>query len=175
MYKREGKESSLVGYYDADYAGDLETRRSTTGYAFSFANGLVAWSSQRQKIVTLSTTESEYVAAAAAARENIWLRNLLGNLGAQCDTATALHIDNQSAIRLAKNPEFHKRTKHIDVRYHYIREKVASREIEVKYIRTDCQKADIFTKAVPKERFCSLRDMLGLQNFGEYSNSEGIE
>ena len=123
-----------MGYSDADYAGDLETRRSTTGYAFNFANGLVTWSSQRQKMVTLSTTESEYVAAAMATKENIWIRNLLKDLGANCEKATALYVDNQSAIKSAKNPVFHRRTKHIDVRFHFIREKVASQEIALIYI-----------------------------------------
>ena len=150
VYRNEGKDSSLVGYSDADYAGDLETRHSTTSYAFNFANCLVTWSSQRQKEVTLSTTESKYVYAATAAKENIWIRNLLKDLGANCEKAAALYVDNQSAIKLAKNPEFHKRTKHIDVRFHFIREKVASQEIAVIYIPTESQKADIFTKAVPR-------------------------
>ena len=150
-------------------------RRSTTGYAFNFANGLVTWSSQRQKMVTLSTTESEYVAAATAAKENIWIRNLLKDLGASCEKTTALYVDNQSAIKLAKNPEFHKRTRHIDVRFHFIRKKVANQEIAVIYIPTESQKADIFTKAMPRERFNILRDSLGLQSFREYSNSERVE
>lgn len=175
MYTSGDKEPNLVGYCDADYAGDLETRRSTTGYAFDFANGLVSWSSQRQKLVTLSTTESEYVAAATAVKENIWLRNLSKDLGTVCDKATTLYIDNQSAIRLAKNPEYHKRTKHIDVRFHFIREKIASQEIVAKYIPTESQKADIFTKALSKDRFYSLRDSLGLRSYREFSNSERVE
>ena len=175
VYRNGGKDSSLVGYSDAVYAGDLETRRSTTGYAFNFANGLVTSSSQRQKMVTLSTTESEYVAAATAAKGKIWIRNLLKDLSANCEKATALYVDNQSAIKLAKNPEFHKKTKHIDVRFHFIREKVVSQEIAVVYIPTESQKADIFTKAVPRERFNILRDSPGLQSFREYSNSERVE
>lgn len=110
----------LVGFSDADYAGDVETRRSTTGYVFMLANGAVTWSSQRQKLVSMSTTESEYIAASCAAREAVWLRSLLGGVGHQCMEPTELHVDNQSTIRLVKNPQYHKRTKHIDVRYHYI-------------------------------------------------------
>lgn len=90
LYRSGGKESELVGYCDADFAGDLETRRSTTGYAFMFANGVISWSSQRQKIVTLSTTESEYVAATAAAREAVWLRKLLEEIGSRCDKPTVI-------------------------------------------------------------------------------------
>ncbi|KAM0736959.1 Retrovirus-related Pol polyprotein from transposon TNT 1-94 [Formica fusca] len=108
LYKSGGNESELVGYCDADFAGDRKTRRSTIGYAFIFANGAISWSSQRQKIVTLSTTESEYVAATAAAREAVWLRKLLEEIGSRCDKATVIWVDNQSAIKLAKNPEFHK-------------------------------------------------------------------
>ncbi|KMQ85201.1 integrase core domain protein [Lasius niger] len=110
----------VVGYSDADYANDIETRRSTTGYVFMLVNGPVTWSSQRQKLVTLSTTEAKYVAAASAAKEMIWLRKLLSDIGHGCSEATVLFIDNQSAIRLVKNPEFHKRTKHIAIRFHII-------------------------------------------------------
>lgn len=123
-YRSGGSEPELMGFSNADYASDLETRRSTTGYVFSFANGAVTWSSQRQRLVTLSTTESEYVAASVAAREAVWLRNLLDDVERRCDGATPLYVDNQSTIKLVKNPEFHKRTKHIDVRYHHIREMV---------------------------------------------------
>ncbi|KAL6429522.1 hypothetical protein ACFW04_008301 [Cataglyphis niger] len=111
-----------MGFSDADYSSDLETRRSTTGYVFFLANGSISWSisSQRQNLVTLSITESEYIAAASATKEAIWLRKLLKDLGRPYDNSTDLFIDNQSIIRLVKNFEFHKRTKHIDVRYNYI-------------------------------------------------------
>lgn len=162
LYKSGGNESELVGYCDADFAGDVETRRSTTGYAFMFANGPVSWSSQRQKNVTLSTTESEYVAATAAAREAVWLRKLFEELGSGSDKPTVIWVDNQSAIKLAKNPEYHKRTKHIDIKVHYVREKVASQDIELKYISTECQRADIFTKALPRKQFQLLCDLLAI-------------
>lgn len=115
------------------------------------------------------------MAATAAAKEIVWLRKLSQDLSSACDKATVLHIDNQSAIRLAKNPEFHQRTKHIEVKYHFIREKVASQEISLKFVPTENQKADIFTKAVPRERFYYLCNILGLQKHSEYSNSESIE
>lgn len=91
------------------------------------------------------------------------------------DEATVLHIDNQSAIKLTKNPEFHKRSQHIEIRYHYIREKVTSQEVAVKYISIERQKADIFSKALPKEQFNYLCDILGLQKYTEYSYSESVE
>lgn len=107
-YRSGGSEPELLGFSDADYASDIETRRSTTGYIFHLSNGPITWSSQRQKMVTLSTTEAEYVAAAAAAKEAKWLRKLLRDLRCLNEKETVLYIDNQSAIRLVKNPEFHK-------------------------------------------------------------------
>lgn len=152
----------LVGYSDADFASDIATRRSTTGYAFCMANGIVTWSSQRQKLVSMSTTESEYIAASTATKEAVWLRALLSELGYLRDKPTKLYVDNQSAIRLIHNPEFHKRTKHIDVKFHYIREKVEDGEINVIFVPTEAQLADIFTKALPKSRFIELYTNLGL-------------
>lgn len=101
-YRSVGSESDLIGYSDADYANDLETRRFTTGYIFSLANGPVTWTSQRQILVVLSTTEAEYVAASSAAKETIWLRKLMSGIGRQCSQTTVLYVDNQSTIRLAK-------------------------------------------------------------------------
>lgn len=117
-YKDGGSKPELIGFSDADYGSDVETRRSTTWYLFCLANGAISWSSQRQKMVTLSTTESEYVAALTAAKEAMWLRKLLHDIGCPCASETTLYIDNQSAIQLIqniKNPVYHKRTKHIDV------------------------------------------------------------
>ena len=130
---------------------------------FSLANGPVTWSSRRQKMVTLSTTESEYVAASSAAKEAVWLRNMLSEIGHRCDSATVLYVDNQSAIKLTRNPEFYQRTKHIDVRYHHIREMVENAEIQIEYVPSAMQKADILTKAQPKEDFKRLRESMGMR------------
>lgn len=170
-----GSTCELIGFSDSDFASDVVTRRSTTGYAFCLANGIVTWSSQRQKLVTLSTTEAEYVAAAAAAKEAVWLRKLLNDLGCRPIGATILSIDNQSAIRLIKNSEFHKRTKHIDVKFHYIRETVESGEVSVQYVPTDMQRADIFTKALPKNKFSFLCSSLGLIKASTHSNGGSVE
>lgn len=156
LYSSEKDNIRLMGYSDADFASDLSTRRSTTGVVFMLAGGPVTWSSQRQGLVTLSTTESEYVAATSAIREAMWLRSLLDDLGHSCKEATELNVDNQSTICLTKNPEFHKRTKHIDLCFHYVREKVEGKEIVVNYVPTESQLADILTKALPKERFRAI-------------------
>ncbi|UYV73967.1 hypothetical protein LAZ67_11001633 [Cordylochernes scorpioides] len=113
----------LIGYSDSDYARDIDSRKSTTGYIFMLNHGAVSWSSQKQSTVAFSTTESEYIAPCAATKEMVWLRRLLKDIGIKMDRPTVLNIDNQAAIKLVQNPEFHKRTKHIDVRYHYIRTK----------------------------------------------------
>ncbi|KMQ87247.1 retrovirus-related pol polyprotein from transposon tnt 1-94 [Lasius niger] len=147
QYKYNNEGIKLEGYSDADYVSDAATRRSTTGYVFNLAGGPVSWESKRQRMVTLSTTEAEYVAAVRLKKRS-GLENLNG-MGCECENPTILHIDNQNAIRLVKNPEYHKRTKHIDIRYHYIKEKVEDSEIIVSYIPSELQRADILTKALP--------------------------
>ncbi|UYV72852.1 hypothetical protein LAZ67_10000994, partial [Cordylochernes scorpioides] len=116
-------QDQLVGFSDSDFARDVDSRKSTTGYAFMMNGGTVSWASQRQPIIALSTTESEYIAACSAAKELIWIRRLLQGIGCDITKETELYIDNQAAIKLVENPVFHKRTKHIDVRYHFIRSK----------------------------------------------------
>ena len=169
-----GGGSKLVGYSDADYAGDVETRRSTTRYVFQLAGGPITWAGQRQKLVTLSTTQAEYVAASVTSREAIWLRKLLSDIGCPCVGATVIFVDNQSAIRLVRNPELHKRTKHIDIRYHYIREKVEEKKLKVMYVQTEQQKADIFTKALTRERLCMLRENISMNECRTRKNGGSI-
>ena len=154
--------NQLKGYTDADYAGNLETRQSTSGFIFTLYGGPVAWSSRRQSCVALSTTEAEYVAASDATKEGIWLRRLLLDLNPEWNVPLPLLCDNQSAIRLIRNPEFHQRTKHIDVRYHFIRGHHEAKEIDVLYVPTEEQLADPFTKPLPNPRFTTLRDALGI-------------
>lgn len=156
------KYSNLVGYSDSDFASDLDSRRSTSGYIFKLANGPVTWKSKRQDTVSLSTTEAEYIAASLACKEIIWLRKLLLHIGHRCSYPTKLHVDNQSAIKLIKNQEFHSRTKHIDVQYHFIREKYENKIIDVLYIPSEDQLADAFTKPLPRVQFEKLRSELGI-------------
>ena len=115
----------LLGYSDADFAGDVDSRKSTSGYVFKISGGPVTWSTEKQSTVSTSTTEAEYIAASTAVKELLWLVQLLKDLdeSEMCSGGVPLLIDNQSAIKLIKNPVFHRRSKHIDVRYHFIREK----------------------------------------------------
>ncbi|KAE8695213.1 Oxygen-dependent coproporphyrinogen-III oxidase [Hibiscus syriacus] len=135
----------VVGYVDSNYAGDLDSRRSTTGYVFTLGGGPICWKSIVQFVVALSTTEAKYMAAAEAAKEALWLTGLVKELGVQ-QGGVQLLCDNQSTIHLAKNQVYHARTKHIDVRFHKIRELVASGEILFQKVHTNENAADMFTK-----------------------------
>lgn len=157
----DGKNNnSLIGYCDADYAGCLATRRSTSGVLFINLGGTVSWSSRRQRCTAQSTTEAEFVAASEAAKEAVWLIQLLLEFGKE--NKPSLLCDNQSAIALVKNPVFHQRTKHIDVRVFYIREVQEKGIINIDYISTEHQLADILTKALPTPRFEKLRENIGV-------------
>lgn len=156
----------LVGYSDADWAGDISTRRSTSGYVFGIGTGPISWSSKRQSTVSLSTCEAEYIGQTQATKEAVWLRNLLAELTDmdECDIpTTVIYCDNQGAIALAKNPKFHGRSKHIDIQHHYVREKVEDGTVGLKYIETSKQIADGLTKPLSKVPFLQFRKALGLQ------------
>ncbi|UYV64215.1 ATP13A3 [Cordylochernes scorpioides] len=155
-------QDQLVGYSDSDFARDVDSRKSTTGYAFMMNGGTVSWASQRQPIIALSTTESEYIAACSAAKELIWIRRLLQGIGCDITKETELFIDNQAAIKLVENPVFHKRTKHIDVRYHFIRSKHEEGELKVHHVCSSEQLADIMTKPLPRNKFHYLRGLLNI-------------
>jgi hypothetical protein len=154
---------SLRGYSDAGYAGDTTTRRSTSGSIFKM-NRIIAWCSQRQKSVALSTTEAEYIAMSQAVQELTWLTLLISDLLETQEDTPVLYADNQSAIKLVKNPEYHKQTKHTDVRYHYIREKFNTGMFSLEYVASKEQLADILTKLTARTRFQELRTMLGIKN-----------
>ena len=160
---RKDDNLDLVGYSDSDFAGDKCDRKSTSGFAFFLGNGLVTWSSQKQPIVSCSSTEAEYIALANAAREAVWLNSHLDELKIQTSQVT-IKVDNQSAIKLASNAEFHKRSKHIDVKYHYTRQLVSQKKISIGYVPTTEQKADIFTKPLLKGKHQDMIEKLGMES-----------
>jgi len=129
--------TALKEYSDSDFARDIDTRRSTTGYAFVIGDGVITWKSHRQKTVALSTTEAEFMAACECAKEALWLSQLLRDVGYIQEGPPSLYIDNQSTIKLIKNLELHQRTKHINMRLHFIRELYESQTISVNYINTE--------------------------------------
>ena len=161
LYKRE-ESSECVGFSDADWAGDVNDRKSTSGYLFQISGGAVSWRSKKQECVALSTAEAEYVALASAAQESIWLRKLFADLGRTPKGPTTIFEDNQSAIAMCKNPQHHGRAKHIDIKYHFIREQVANKNVKLEYCPTKVMTADMFTKGLAREQFYTLRSQAGV-------------
>lgn len=142
-----------------DYAGDPETRKSTTGFVVMFCGGPISWCSRKQHVVAMSSTEAEYIAAAECCRELLYLRSVIEELVSVPITVN-INIDNQSAIALIKNGVVNRRSKHIDVRYHFINEKFNEGLINIKYCSTKTQIADIFTKALGTIQFQELKSKL---------------
>lgn len=162
FYKRSS-DSTLKGYTDSDFAGDLDGGKSTSGYVFMMGDGAVAWSSKKQPIVTLSTTEAEYVAATTCACQSIWMKEVLNSIEEDHCKCVTVFCDNSSSIKLSKNPVFHGRTKHINVKFHFIRDLIKKGEVELIYCGTKEQLADILTKPLKLEDFVKLRMLLGVQ------------
>ena len=156
-----GEDRGLVGYVDADGVSQ-DHRRAISGFVFMVDGGAVSWSSKKQELVTLSTTEAEYVAATHAAKEAIWLRRLLGELFGSIDTPTTLFSDSKSAIALAHDGHYHARTKHIDIRYHFIRYIIEAGAIRLVYCSTNDMTADTLTKALPSVKAKHFASALGL-------------
>ncbi|KAE8658345.1 hypothetical protein F3Y22_tig00116971pilonHSYRG00233 [Hibiscus syriacus] len=154
----------VVGYVDLDYAGDLDNRRSTTGYVFTLGGGPICWKYTIQSVVALSKTEPEYMVATEASKYALWLTGLVKELGVQ-QGGVQLLCDNQSTIHLAKNQVYRARTKHIDVRFHKIRELVASGEILFQKVHTDENAADMFTKPVTTDKFMHYLDLLNVSSY----------
>ncbi|KAD3336320.1 hypothetical protein E3N88_31839 [Mikania micrantha] len=165
-YQKGGKEE-LLGYSDSSYSVDQDDGKGTTGVVFYFNERPITWSSQKQQTVALSSCEAEFMAATAAACQAIWLRGLLAEITGEQEQQILIKVDNKSAIALMKNPIFHGRSKHINTRFHYIRECVEREQIKVEHISGEEQRADILTKALPKIKFSEMRDKLGMEEIEE--------
>ena len=161
-----GPKLELTGFVDADWAGNVNDRRSISGFVFKIANGAISWSSKKQASTALSSTEAEYVAGAHAAKELVWLRALLAEIGSPCEGPTVLLMDNQSAMAIAENPVYHARTKHIAVRHHFLREKVEDGDLKLKYLPTGDQVADVLTKSLAREKHERFTKEMGLRRVG---------
>ncbi|KAF9799838.1 hypothetical protein IEO21_10490 [Rhodonia placenta] len=153
---------TLVGYSDADWASQPH-RHSISGHVFLYSGGSISWSSRKQPIIALSTTEAEYISVSDTSREMLWLRSLLAELTSPLPTPTPLYSDNQSAITIAKSGMLHARTKHIDIRYHFIREVISSGRATLAYCPTDEMVADILTKPLVRDKVAMLAHLLGLR------------
>ncbi|KAL8110234.1 hypothetical protein AgCh_026086 [Apium graveolens] len=164
VYSKSNGNNIVTGFADSDLAGNMDDRRSTGGMCFYLNESLVTWVSQKQRCVALSSCEAEFMAATAAACQAIWMRNVLSQITTEEVGPIVLYIDNKSAIDLAKNPVFHGRSKHIHVRYHFIRECVERGDVVLKHIASEYQKADILTKALTTVKFERMRSLLGIKD-----------
>lgn len=161
-YEKQNAADVLTGYVDADWGGDKNDGKSTSGYVFKVFGNTVSWASRKQTTVSLSSTEAEYVALAEAICEAKWIRKLLDELGIECAGPIPIFEDNQSCIVIAEEPREYKRMKHINIKYHFIREVIANGEIELRYKPTDEQIADMMTKALGGKNFIKHRANLNL-------------
>ncbi|CAN0903190.1 Retrovirus-related Pol polyprotein from transposon RE1 [Linum grandiflorum] len=152
--------ATLTAYADADYAGCVDTRRSTSGWCIKFGDSCITWRCKKQDRVAKSSTEAEYRSMSEVCSEVVWLTRLLSELGRPVQLPVALHADNTSAIQIATNPVLHERTKHIETHVHYIRELVRDGDIKLHYLKTDDQIADLLTKAVLTSRHWYLSNKL---------------
>ena len=157
-----GSSLQLTVFSDADMAGDIDGRRSTSDVLIFLGSAPISWLSLKQKVVALSTCEAEYVAAATAACQVVWLRRLLGELTGVEAHPPALMVDNQPAIALAKNPVMHDWSKHIDVKFHFLRDCVDGGQIIIELVEIGRQLADIFIKPLGRLRLTELKKMIDM-------------
>jgi hypothetical protein len=158
----QGDQINLVGYSDSYWAGSTTDRKSTSGCFFSLGSGVISWYNRKQKSVALSSTEAEYMAAIQTSCEAIWLRKMLRNIFETDLVPTTIFCDNQSCIKLSENPVFHDKSKHIEIRYHFIRDTIQKGVVKLQYISTNEQVANILTKALPKGNFEYFREKMGV-------------
>jgi hypothetical protein len=155
---------TIFAYSDADWAGCPDTRRSTSGFCVFLGSSLISWSSKRQTTVSRSSAEAEYRAIANAVSECSWLRQLLSELLYKVPSATVAFCDNISSVYMSRNPVHHRRTKHIELDIHFVREKVAVGELRVTHVPSARQLEDVFTKGLPSALFFDFRDSLSVTN-----------
>jgi len=152
----------LYGYVDSDWGGSVVDRKSTSRCCFSLGSAMISWQSRKQSLVALSTAEAEYIATCSTSCEAVWIRKLLSGLFDVELKVANIFCDNQRCIKLSENPVHHDKTKHIENRFHYIRDIVQKGAVKLEYIATEDQVADVFTKPLSKTKFEYFRDKLGL-------------
>jgi len=156
----------LFGYCDADWASNVDDRRSVTGYVFMLACGAISWQTKKQPTVALSSVEAEYMAATQATKEAIWFRQFFKELGMikVVPSPTIILSDSQGSIALTKNPEYHSRTKHIDIQHYFLRDHVLQNTVNFKFISTASMVADILTKSLAKTKHQEMAKLMGVKS-----------
>ena len=167
MFGSDSTNLTLKGMCDADWAGCRVDRKSTSGYVFKIGGAPVSWCSRKQSAVALSSTEAEYISMCEAAKEAIWLSKIWTHLrkGINC-TPVQIQVDNQGAICVAKNTSSSRRTKHIDIRYHFVRDQTLRGTIKFQYCSTENMLADILTKSLARVKFEKFRKDLAIDSIG---------
>ena len=162
IFRKSDEPLTIEGYCDADWASSLEDRKSITGYCFQISptGPMISWKSRKQPTVALSTCEAEYMSLVAAIQEGKYLTSFLNEIINLNQKMFTLHSDNQSAIALAKNPVQHQRTKHIDVKYHFVRDEISDGKLKLLYVPSENNLADLFTKPFAKPKNCKFKSMI---------------
>jgi hypothetical protein len=170
LWYPKGALFELIGYSDSDYAGCKVDRKSTSGGCHLLGRSLMSWSSKKQNSVALSTAEAEYIAAGACCAQILYMKQTLLDYGVVLEKVPLL-CDNESAVKLANNPVQHSRTKHIDIRHHFLKDHVAKNDISLEGVRSEDQLADIFTKPLDEATFCRLRNELNVLDFSNFTKN----
>lgn len=170
-HRTQSSTSSLLGWSDSDWGGEIDSRRSTAGFVFTLAGGAITWQSKRQVAVTLSTAEAEFVAVALAAKEGLWIQALIEELQIMPKPMLKIYCDNQSCIFLASNPKHSEKTKHVDLKFHFIRELIENRKMQLEYTPTDIMWADFLTKPLTGDKHRSCSRHLGMKRILEIENA----
>jgi len=155
-------ETNVIDFCDSDWVGYMDEMKSTSEYVFSQGSGAFSWCSKKQQTVVKSSAKAEYISAGLATQQAIWLKRIVEDFGEK-QGAITIHCDSKSAIAMAKNPIFHGKTKHITIKHHFIREAIEEEKVQLMFCKSNDQVADIFTKALPREKFQKLREALGVQ------------
>ena len=164
----EGRSNKgLIAYTDSDWASDPIKRRSVTGFFFKLANGIISWQSRSQKTVALSSTEAEYMALSDCSRQAVWIKSIFDELGMPIGTVP-IAGDNQGSIFISSNPIQERRSKHIDIRYHYVRDCIEEKKVAIFFVDGALNPADLFTKNLGETKFTAFRKQLGLVFYDDF-------
>jgi hypothetical protein len=169
--RKKGKQALLTGFSDADFAGDVDARKSTTGVIFFLSNDPITWQSIKQKVVAQSSYESEYIRAANAMCQALWLARVLAEVQGSALSTPLLRVDNKSIIALIKNLVLHVQSKHIEVKYHLVRESIENDRIKVEFIRSEEQLGNILTKPLGRVKFLELRTKIDIIDVDGYNKA----